>query len=107
MGSPPHTFPIARPGTIRLALDGRVRVWDPARPGTTLDLGKHHGRVGAMGVLPDGRVVTGGDGLMRVWDPALPESPLATTATPPITTLAVGSGCLIGGGKNGITVWRI
>ena len=40
---------------------GRVLVWDPAEPGTgPVELGRHEGGVGAVAVLPDGRVVTGG-----------------------------------------------
>ena len=41
--------------------DGRVLVWDPAEPGAgPVELGRHEGGVGAVAVLPDGRVVTGG-----------------------------------------------
>ena len=41
--------------------DGRVLVWDPATPGTgPAELGRHDGRVKAVAVLADGRVVTGG-----------------------------------------------
>ena len=57
--------------------DGRVLVWDPAEPGAgPVELGRHEGGVGAVAVLPDGRVVTGGggvgDGRVLVWDPAEP-----------------------------------
>ena len=53
--------------------DGRVLVWDPARPGTSPELGHHDGPVPAMAVLPGGRVVTSGDdGRVLVWDPAHP-----------------------------------
>src|SRR5215470_16873301 len=42
--------------------DGRVLVWDPARPETgPVELGRHKGTVEAVAVLPDGRVVTGGN----------------------------------------------
>jgi hypothetical protein len=41
---------------------GRVLVWDPAEPGTgPVELGRQEERVGAVAVLPDGRVITGGD----------------------------------------------
>ena len=66
--------------------DGRVLVWDPARPGTgPVELGRHDGSVWAVAVLPDGRVVSGGDdGRVLVWDPARPgatrSSSAATTA---------------------------
>jgi WD40 repeat protein len=52
--------------------DGRVLVWDPARPGAgPAELGRHDGPVEAAAVLADGRVVTGGhDGRVLVWNPA-------------------------------------
>jgi len=57
--------------------DHRVRVWDPAHPGSPLELGRHDGSVRAVAVLSDGRVVSGGDDhRVRVWDPAHPGSPL-------------------------------
>jgi hypothetical protein len=50
--------------------DGRVLMWDPAEPGVgPVTLGHHEGAVwrsGAMAVLPDGRVVTGGSGFATV-----------------------------------------
>jgi len=50
-----------------------VLVWDPAEPGTGPgELGRHEGGVGAVAVLPDGRLVTGGGGRVLVWDPAEP-----------------------------------
>ncbi len=43
----------------------------------SLELGSHGGRVRAIAVLPDGRVVSGGDdGRVRVWDPAAVASPV-------------------------------
>ena len=43
----------------------------------SLELGSHGGRVRAVAVLPDGRVVSGGDdGRVRVWDPAAVASPV-------------------------------
>jgi hypothetical protein len=47
-----------------------VLVWDPARPGTgPVELGRHHGAVVAVAVLPDGRVVSGGWGdRVLVWN---------------------------------------
>jgi WD40 repeat protein len=42
--------------------DGRVLVWDPARPGTApVELGRHASSVGAVAALADGRVASGGD----------------------------------------------
>jgi hypothetical protein len=57
---------------------GPVLQWTTRRasPALILELGRHEGGVGAIGVLPDGRVVTGGSGLgggrVLVWDPAEP-----------------------------------
>jgi WD40 repeat protein len=55
-------------------IDGRMLVWDPARPGTDpVELGRHERGVMALAVLPDGRVVSGGiGGRVVVWDPARP-----------------------------------
>ncbi len=52
-------------------IDGRVLMWDPARPGTgPAELGRHDTGVEAVAVLADGRVVTGGrDGRVLVRDP--------------------------------------
>ena len=49
---------------------GRVLVWDPAEPGTgPVELGRVEDGVGAVAVLPDGRVVTGAGGdRVRLWD---------------------------------------
>ena len=48
-------------------------MWDPADPGAgPAELGREHGRVRAVAVLPDGRVVTGGDRRVLMWDPADP-----------------------------------
>ena len=54
--------------------DGRVRIWDPAAPGTDpVELGRYSGIVEAVAVLPVGHVVSGGnDGRVRIWDPAAP-----------------------------------
>ena len=65
--------------TRQLASDdpGPVLQWTTRRasPALILELGRHEGGVGAVAVLPDGRVVTGGgfdDGRVLVWDPAEP-----------------------------------
>ena len=71
--------------------DGRVLVWDPARPGGgPVELGRHHdGAALAVAVLPDGRVASGGDDNVLVWD--------ATTRTEiaqlgcSVTALATGT----------------
>ena len=49
-------------------------MWDPADPGAgPAELGHGEGRVDAVAVLPDGRVITGGDaGRVLMWDPARP-----------------------------------
>jgi hypothetical protein len=54
--------------------DGRLLVWDLARPGTDpIELGRHGGWVAAAVALPDGRVVSGGsDDRVLVWDPTRP-----------------------------------
>jgi WD40 repeat protein len=60
-----------------LASDARliVPIWTTCRPNPAFvgELGAHQGTVRAMGVLPDGRVVTGGqDHRVLLWDPAHP-----------------------------------
>ena len=54
-----------------------VLVWDPAHPGAPERIGDRGDMVGVMavGVLPDGRVVTGNmTGQLLVWDPAHPRA---------------------------------
>ena len=54
---------------------GLVPRWTTRRASRALsgELGRHDGRVAAVAVLADGRVVTGGaDGRVLVWDPAAP-----------------------------------
>ena len=61
--------------------DGRIRMWNPApelvryrwpsgalATGTLAGLARHRGRVRALAVLPDGRLVSGGNDWMRIWD---------------------------------------
>ena len=52
--------------------DGRLLVWDPAHPETgPAKLGPSGGWAGALAVLPDSRLVSGGgDGRILVWEPA-------------------------------------
>jgi WD40 repeat protein len=55
----------------------RASGWDPgAAQRGPVELGRRELMVGAVAVLPDGRVVTGGsyDGRVLVWDPAEPGS---------------------------------
>jgi hypothetical protein len=52
---------------------GLVPIWTTRRISRALsaELGRHNRGVGAVMVLPDGRVVSGGgDGRLLVWDPA-------------------------------------
>jgi WD40 repeat protein len=55
--------------------DGRVLIWDPSQPESgPVQLGRRS-PVGAVAVLPDGRVVSGGhDGRVLIWDPSQPGS---------------------------------
>jgi WD40 repeat protein len=50
---------------------GRVLLWNPARPRSPRELGSGGYWVEAMAVLSDGRVVSGGDedGRVLLWDP--------------------------------------
>jgi WD40 repeat protein len=62
--------------------DGRIRIWNPATDsmryrwrsgvlaGTLVGLARHPGRLRALAVLPDGRLISAGDDWMRVWDSA-------------------------------------
>ena len=93
--------------------DGRVLLWDPARPGAPAELGRHGLSVTAVAVLPDGRVVTGGaDRRVLLWDPARASTQviqlncsLTTLATaspsPPRSTLAIAHQ---GGG---LSLWSV
>jgi WD40 repeat protein len=70
--------------TVKVFPDGRVvcggvsglQVWDPlATDGGIVSFGAYPGTVGAVGLLHDGRVVTGDrQGRLRVWDPAAPDA---------------------------------
>ena len=84
----PGTAPVELDGSSALAMavlghsrvvsgdEGRVLMWDPAAAGAPpVELGRHDGRIFAVAVLADGRVVTGGDDRrVLVWDPA-PRAP--------------------------------
>lgn len=54
--------------------DGRVRVWNQARPSSpAVDVGAHNARITSMCALGEERVVTGGsDGRIRTWDVTSP-----------------------------------
>jgi hypothetical protein len=64
-------FPDGR--VVSSGRDGRVLVWDPARPGADpMELGRHDGSVVTV-VAGDGWVVSGGDDDRALsWDPARP-----------------------------------
>ena len=92
--------------------DGRVLMWDPARPGAgPAELGRHGGTVRAVAVLAGGRVVTGGaDGRVLVWDP-LEASTQVVQLSCSVTALATapfgpaGSNLVIAHEGNGFSLW--
>ena len=72
------TMAILRDGRVATgAADGTLRIWDPARPGSTpVRLHSVFGRVRSLAALSDGRFAAGGDDMrVSVWDPARPETP--------------------------------
>ena len=97
---------------------GPVLQWTTRRASSALilEFGRHEGSVGAVAVLPDGRVVTGGDpvggGRVLVWDPAAPgtspvelgrhEGSVAAVAVLPDGRVVTG-GDPVGGGR--VLVW--
>jgi WD40 repeat protein len=91
--------------------DGRVLVWDPARPGSgPVELGHHDGSVLAVAGLADGRVVSGGsDGRVLVWDPARPGSgpvELGRHGDRVLAVAALADGQVISGGADRqVLVW--
>jgi len=91
--------------------DGRVLVWDPARPGSDpVQLGHHDGRVSMVAVLPDGRVVSSGDdGRVLVWDPSRPGSrPVELGRHDSVQAVAVlADGRVVSGGHDErVLIWN-
>jgi hypothetical protein len=90
---------------------GRVLVWDPAEPGTgPVELGRHGRGVGAMAVLADGQVVTGGDDLVRLRNvqSSSPGTLLACSAYALATSLSpFGARLFIGHIMGGISCWHV
>jgi WD40 repeat protein len=87
-------------------------VWTTRRASRALsvELGGHDGSVWALGVLPDGRVVSGGgDGRIRVWDPAAPDGGSVEFGGHDGSVWALGvlpDGRVVSGGGDGrIRVW--
>ncbi len=61
----------------QISTNGRVRLWNPGRPGVPVGLGGHDNAVAAVAVLPDGQIVSGGrDGRVRLWNPTRPGTPV-------------------------------
>ena len=92
--------------------DGRVLVWDPARPGARpVQLGRHDGPVGAVAVLPDGRVVSGGGSTGGCWCgtrplPAPARSSWAATTARSCSVAVLADGRVVSGGDDGrVLVW--
>ena len=97
---------------------GQLLVWDPARPGSRpVELGRDEDSLSAIGVLPDGRVVTGGSGVdgrgrVLVWDPAQPgtdpveigrdEAWITTIVVLPDGQVVTGSGV-----RDRVRVWNV
>ena len=86
--------------------------WTTRRVGRALsgELGRHDGRVRAVAVLADGRVVTGGDdGRVLVWDPADPGADPAELGRHDGQVRAVAvlpDGRVVTGGDDGrVLVW--
>jgi WD40 repeat protein len=60
--------------------DGRIRIWNPATElikyrlrsgapaGALVGFARHRGQLRALGVMPDGRLLSGGDDWIRIWN---------------------------------------
>jgi WD40 repeat protein len=91
---------------------GLIPVWTTRRTSRALSaqLGRHDGPVGAVAVLPDGRVVSGGhDGRVLVWDPSRPGSGPVELGHHDLQVLSVAvlpDGRVVSGGADGrVLVW--
>ena len=90
---------------------GLIPVWTPrVRPLPAVELGAHSGAVRAIGVLPDGRIVTGGDDRrLRMWDPHQPAQPseLGTHHRSVRAVAVLHDGRLVTGGADGrVVIWN-
>ena len=91
--------------------DGRVLMWDLAKPKTgPAELGHHHDVVTAVAAAPDGRVVSGGrDGRVLMWDPAKPKTGPAELGHHHDVVTAVAAapdGRVVSGGTDGrVLMW--
>ena len=90
---------------------GRVRVWDPDRPGDPVEVGSHDGWVRAVASLGDGRVVSGGDdGRVRVWDPDRLGDPVEVGSHDGwvFAVASLGDGRVVSGGQDGrVLLWDL
>jgi hypothetical protein len=89
---------------------GLIPIWTTRRTSRALsaELGRHDGRVGAVAVLADGRVVSaGGDGLL-VWDPSRPGADPVELGRHDGKVLAVSvlaDGRVVSGGHGRVLLW--
>jgi WD40 repeat protein len=92
--------------------DGRVIVWDPNKPGSGVELGRHDEPIHSMAVLSNGRIVTGAyDDIIKVWDPeASPDKMMTEIAFPGKELVAsphdLPEVYVASGGPNGLALWR-
>jgi hypothetical protein len=94
---------------------GLIPIWTTRRTSRALsaELGRHDGPVGALAVLPDGRVVSSGsgedDGRVLVWDPSRPGSgpvELGRHDGPVAAVAVLPDGRVVSGGDDGrVLVW--
>lgn len=91
--------------------NGWVLLWDPAHPGTQIDLGRHGASPWAAAVQVGGRVITGGaDRRVLVWKAEDPKVPallgLHYGAVRAVAALR-GGGVATGGADGWVLVWQL